>query len=167
MTTRTRTRALSALVAATVGLTLAGTPAQTFADPATDGLIAHYPLESATGTTIVDASGNGNDGTIVGGGIPAGTAGFQFTGTNFVDLPDNLITGLTAVTVTAEVLVSNNSGDYFFYNLGNTAVGQPQSGNGYLFSSDSRGAYKAKISDAAWGREQTAERSGALPISTW
>ncbi|MES2216487.1 MAG: LamG-like jellyroll fold domain-containing protein, partial [Patescibacteria group bacterium] len=53
----------------------------------TTGLVAHYPLDASSGTTVVDASGNGNNGTLLGSPLPTwttgkiGSGGLQFHGT--------------------------------------------------------------------------------------
>ncbi len=86
-----------------------------------------------------------------------------------MDLPDDLLAGYDAVTVSADVWVDTSlSGNYFFYTLGNPAVGTPQSGNGYLFSTGNAN-YRATISDLAWGREQNTAKTpaGALQRGVW
>ncbi len=95
--------------------------------------------------------------------------GLTFGGANHVDLPDDLLAGYDAVTVSADVWVDTSlSGNYFFYTLGNPAVGTPQSGNGYLFSTGNAN-YRATISDLAWGREQNTAKApaGALQRGVW
>ncbi|AQP43624.1 LamG-like jellyroll fold domain-containing protein [Tessaracoccus flavus] len=170
--TRTR-RAAAVLLSAALGLAMAVSPGQqATAAPPTDGLALHYPLQTDTGTVVTDASGNDRHGTLVGGGAAEGDAGLRFTGTNYVTMPDDLITGLSAVSVSVEVLVdptlSANS-NYFFYNLGNRIdPGAAQSDqHGYLFASDSANLLKARISDQRWEREQDARRAGSLPRAEW
>jgi hypothetical protein len=57
------------------------------------GLVAHYPLDEVSGTTVPDASGNGYDGTAVGNPVyvegPSGLGTaleFDGTGSQYVDL---------------------------------------------------------------------------------
>jgi len=149
----------------------AATPATTAptalaAAPTTDGLELWLPLDETSGTVAHDASGNGRDADLVGtgGGWRAGQ-GLTFGGSNHVDLPDHLLAGLDAVTVSADVWVDTSlTGNYFFYTLGNTAVGSPQSGNGYLFSTGNAN-YRATVSDLAWGREQNTAKTPAAALA--
>lgn len=137
----------------------------------TDGLVAWYPLEETTGQTVRDASGNGRDAAVVGEATWNDGAGFRFSGGasssgNAIRLPDNLIADLTEITVSMNVWVDPAlSGAHFIYNLGNVAVGNPQSGDGYLFSTSA--PYQAKISDFAWAAEQVTNSGQNLPRGQW
>lgn len=175
MTSPTKRRLTAGLVAGALSLAMAAVPlsSASAADPTTTGLSLWYPLQNDTGTVIKDASGNGRDGVLVNGGTTEGAAGLKFTGTNYVTMPNNLITGLTAVSVSAEVLIDpslSSSSNYFFYNLGNRVdPSNSATYNGYLFSSDSASEYKARISDNNWGHEQSATRGKTTPLprSEW
>ncbi|MGO1332597.1 immunoglobulin-like domain-containing protein, partial [Cellulosimicrobium funkei] len=180
---RRRRRSLAALLGlalvaplAPVGAAAAGpmpaapAPVPAAAEPTTDGLRLWLPLDETEGAVAHDASGHGLDAALVGsgGGWRAGQ-GLTFGGANHVDLPDDLLAGYDAVTVSADVWVDTSlSGNYFFYTLGNPAVGTPQSGNGYLFSTGNAN-YRATISDLAWGREQNTAKTpaGALQRGVW
>ncbi|WP_402461516.1 family 43 glycosylhydrolase, partial [Isoptericola aurantiacus] len=136
--------------------------AATAAEPSDDGLVAWYPLDGDT----ADASGHGLDGTVDGTADWDGL-GLGFDGGTAVDLPDDMVADLTDVTVAADVWIDPAlSGNYFLYTFGNTAVGSPQSGDGYLFSTGDS-AYRATISDAAWGAEQNTRAGSALPRGSW
>ncbi len=180
---RRRRRSLAALLGlalvaplAPVGAAAAGpmpaapAPVPAAAEPTTDGLRLWLPLDETEGAVAHDASGHGLDAALVGtgGGWRAGQ-GLTFGGANHVDLPDDLLAGYDAVTVSADVWVDTSlSGNYFFFTLGNPAVGTPQSGNGYLFSTGNAN-YRATISDLAWGREQNTAKTpaGALQRGVW
>nr|BFF08765.1 hypothetical protein GCM10025699_00680 [Microbacterium flavescens] len=81
-----------------------------------------------------------------------------------VKLPDNLLAGLTSITISAEVLVRAAQGTpYFIYGFGNTdAAGV---GNGYLYSTGN--AYKTSIASGNWSTEQTANSSANLERDVW
>ncbi|WP_069385478.1 family 43 glycosylhydrolase [Cellulosimicrobium cellulans] len=162
--------ATAAHATATTGPATSALAADVVAAAPADGLRLWLPLDETSGTVARDASGNGLDATLAGsgGGWREGQ-GLAFAGTNHVDLPDDLLAGTDAVTVSADVWVDPSlSGNYFFYNLGNPAVGTPQSGNGYLFSTGDAN-YRASISDLAWGREQNTAKApaGALQRGVW
>ncbi|KAJ8140099.1 hypothetical protein OY671_006704, partial [Metschnikowia pulcherrima] len=145
-------------------------PVPAAAEPTTDGSRLWLPLDETEGAVAHDASGHGLDAALVGsgGGWRAGQ-GLTFGGANHVDSPDDLSAGYDAVTVSADVWVDTSlSGNYFFYTLGNPAVGTPQSGNGYSFSTGNAN-YRATISDLAWGREQNTAKTpaGALQRGVW
>ncbi len=145
--------------AATAALTLTGlaaVPAQA-AEPDPAGLVAWYKLDETSGTVAADASGQGHDGAVTGSATWNAGNGFTFTGGsassgNAIKMPDNLITGLDSITVATDVYVDPAlSGNHFIYTFGNLAVGSPQSGTGYLFSTAF--PYRATLSAAAWGGE--------------
>jgi hypothetical protein len=92
--------------------------------PLPPGVVAYYPCESASGTTLPDRSGNGNNATLVtglppdGGAAPSG-AGYRFeagkvgnaltilkAGYGYVSMPPSIFNGATAITVAAWVKVT-------------------------------------------------------------
>ncbi|WP_265520497.1 family 43 glycosylhydrolase [Oerskovia flava] len=154
----------------TAPATAAPAPTLQLAAAPSDGLRLWLPLDETEGTVAHDESGNGLDATLTGagGGWRAGQ-GLEFGGSNHVELVDDLLADLDAVTVSADVWIDTSlTGNYFFYNLGNAAVGTPQSGTGYLFSTGNAN-YRATISDVAWGREQNTVKApaGALARGVW
>ncbi|MFW2514697.1 family 43 glycosylhydrolase, partial [Demequina sp. SO4-13] len=156
--------------AASVGLAgslavAASVPAQAVAE---DNLVAHYRLDEASGTVAVDSSGNGNDGTYVGGPALQGDAGVRLDGTeDYVDLPDNLVAGIESVTVSMDVLIrTSQSGNYFIWNLGNTATGE--SGTGYMMATGNGGnGYRHTITPTNWAGEQNAASGANLQRGVW
>ncbi len=159
---------LAASVPATATTSTALTDATTrAADVVPDGLRAWYPLDQTDGTVARDASGNGHDGELAGTASWRPGQGLVLDGGGWVDLPDDLLAGTTAVTVTADVWVDPAlAGNYFIYNFGNPAVGSPQSGDGYLFSTSAGGRYRGTLSNAAWGAEQTVSKTPQGPLAT-
>ena len=136
-----------------------------------DGLVAWYPLDETTGTVAKDASGNGRNGTVEGATTWLDGNGFRFGGGsassgNAIKLPDNLTAGLASITVSLDVWVDPAlTGNHFVYNLGNIAVGSPQSGTGYLFTTTT--PYRATISNAAWSNEQVTSKGSNLAKAAW
>lgn len=84
-------------------------------------LLAYYTMEEGSGTTLVDHSGNGNDGTFVGTVTWDSNGGLTFGGTtsDYVSLP----AALSANTSTRSIILSlEYNGDYFSVPLGNTST---------------------------------------------
>jgi GH43 family beta-xylosidase len=137
----------------------------------TDGLVAWYPLDETSGTVAVDASGNGRHGTVEGTATWLEGNGFRFGGGsassgNAIKLPNNITAGLASITVALDVWVDPAlTGNHFVYNLGNLAVGSPQSGTGYLFTTTT--PYRSVISNAAWSNEQVTSKGSNLAKGTW
>ncbi|WP_330275944.1 1,4-beta-xylanase [Lentzea sp. NBC_00516] len=155
----------SALVA--VGLTAAGLAISvTTSSAATldDGLVVHYDLTQASGTTVVDTSGTGGDGTVSGDTTWLGAEGLRLGGVNgHVRLPDNVIRGLTDVTVSVQVdLAADQSLPYFLWGLGNT---RGSSGNGYLFATGDQ--FRASIASGDWSTGQTVDSGRNLARGGW
>lgn len=170
-TRRTGVRRLVALALA-VPLIAAGLPLpaaaaapagpQAAAAP-TEGLEVWYPLDEPTGTVVTDASGNGHDGVLKGDATWSGDA-LRFGGTNgHVDMPDNLLAGLSQITVSTQIWVDPaQSGYYFFYNLGNEAGTNPAL-NGHIFSTGNN-SYRGAITLTDYRGEKQVIDSPAAPL---
>jgi hypothetical protein len=127
--------------------------------------ILWYPFNDANGaSTVVDASGNGRDGTVVGGVTLDGDAA-NFNGSDgYIDMPDNLMATLDAITVSAEIYIEpDQASPYFIYGMGNIDGNR---GSGYLFTTGDH--YRTAISTCHWSCEQnTGTPSTNLPRGSW
>ncbi|WP_175411858.1 immunoglobulin-like domain-containing protein [Streptomyces sp. TRM64462] len=158
------------LVPALAGLLLGSfvvPPVATAAEGAEEGLVLRYALDEASGATATDASGNARHGAVHGAPDWGGAAeGLGFNGTDtYVELPDNVLAGLDAVTVSLDVRIAPDQGTpYFLYGLGNTSG---SNGNGYLFTTGDH--YRTSLASGNWSTEQTVRRSTSykLPRDTW
>jgi len=129
-----------------------------------DGEVLRYDFQAGAGSTVTDVTGNGYDGTIVGTSALAGGE-MVFSGDDYVDIPDNILSGVEDITIEAQVyLDSTLSGNYFIYGLGNTDSGGV--GNGYLFTSGNS-QYKTSLATGNWSTEQTVGSGSALPRNAW
>ncbi|PFG36521.1 glycosyl hydrolase family 43 [Flavimobilis soli] len=151
---------------------LAAMPAQAAdPEPVPDGMVAWYKLDETAGTVAADSSGNDNDATVTGAAAWTGGDGFTFSGGassggNAIKMPDNILAGLDSVTVATDVWVDPAlQGNHFIYNFGNEAVGTPQSGNGYFFTTAF--PYRVALSPAAWGGEQVTSKGTPLTQGVW
>ncbi len=150
-----------------VGLTAVGLSAAVVPSAAAtldDGLVVRYDLTQTSGTTVTDTSGFGRDGTLRGDGAWQGAEGLRLGGTDgHVRLPDDVMDGLTDITVSAQVnIAADQSVPYFVWGFGNTLNG---SGNGYLFATGDR--FRASIATGDWSTEQTTDAGRALPRGSW
>lgn len=92
-------------------------------------LVAHYPLDETTGTTVNDRSGNGRNAAIVNATAATvwnGGRGLTLPGGNggtapAVQLPNGLLTGLDAVTVAYDVRLSSATQQGPVFAFGRTA----------------------------------------------
>lgn len=141
-------RALASLsLLATVLIALPADPAR--AD-VTDGLALWYKMDATSGAAAVDSSGNGRDGTV--NGAATWDDGLSFNGSDtYVKVPDNVMSGLSAITVAMDVLIDPaQATPYFIYGFGNSSGGN---GNGYLFTTGNH--YRTSIASGNWSTEQT------------
>jgi len=152
------------VVLALVGATFLTLPGAAAAD-VTDGLLLRYDLTQTSGTTVIDSSGNGRDGTLNGGGTWTGNA-LQLDGVDdHVDLPDNLMAGLSAITVSVDVKIdSSQATPYFIWGLGNTSSSTGW-GDGYLFTTGN--GYRTSIATGNWSTEQTVSSGSNLTRDVW
>jgi hypothetical protein len=142
---------LTAVAAALVGV-VAPAP-RSEAATLDDGLVVHYDLTQTSGTTVTDSSGHGRNGTLSGDATWQGADGLRLGGTNgHVRLPDNVMQGLTGITISAQVnLATDQATPYLIWGLGNT--GSDGAGNGYLFTTGN--AFRTSIASGNWSTEQT------------
>lgn len=150
---RIRRASAYAAGAAVVGAMLAASPAA--AEVPAGGLLLSYDFSETSGTVVHDASGTGNDGSVVGG--EAWRDGFmEFTGENHVALPDDLLAGREAATIVAETTPEALAGAQFLWNIG----GSGDDGEGQMFIQpvDPR----LTISSTNWSDEQTARADRTL-----
>ncbi|MFC0439888.1 family 43 glycosylhydrolase [Kutzneria buriramensis] len=133
-----------------------------------DGLVAHWPLDAKSGQVAADTTGHGYDGALA-GDVTWSDGALAFGGTNgHVQLPNNMLTGASAATVSADVLVDpKQQTPYFLYSFGNTAPSG--AGDGYLFATGGTadGGLRGAIASGNWATEQQAASSGALPRGVW
>ena len=107
------TKVSRGFIAAAMGIAvtaagLAAMPAS--ASDVSTGLVAWYKLDETSGTTAVDSSGNGRNGTVAGTASWNAGDGFTFAGGansagNAITLPNNLLSGLDDVSVDFDVKV--------------------------------------------------------------
>jgi hypothetical protein len=165
-----RTAATSLVLAVLAGLLMAlpTTAATAAAADVTDGLVLRYDLTQASGTTVVDSSGNGKDGTLSGGGTWTGANGLALDGVDdHVKLPNDIMAGLDSITVSTDVYIEpTQGGNYFIFGLGNPATTAP-SGSGYLMATGN--TFRASITNQWWNNERnTAPSPGrALDRGVW
>ncbi|MFC9243657.1 family 43 glycosylhydrolase [Streptomyces sp. NPDC057136] len=164
---------LAGLTAASILLSVVGPAAPAHAAERadiTEGLALWYKLDAPSGTagtTVTDASGNGRDGTVNGTAAWSGTGeGLGFNGSDtFVEVPDNVLSGMAAITVSMDVRIdAAQATPYFLYGFGNTSG---TAGNGYLFTTGD--TFRTSLASGNWSTEQTTQPSPGHPLarSVW
>ena len=159
-----------AIAAALVAAGLAVPTAAYAADDTTpQGLVAWYKLDETSGTVAADSSPSARNATVEGTVAWNGGVGFNFAGGNAsagnaIKLPNNVMTGLNSITVSADVLVDNAAtATTFIYGLGNTANGT--SGTGYLFTGSM--PYQTKSTLTSYTAEKYVAKSTNLTKNIW
>ncbi|MGW2381045.1 family 43 glycosylhydrolase [Streptomyces sp. NPDC001658] len=161
---------LAGLTVASLFLGLAAPVAPTQAAEAadvTEGLALWYKLDGASGSTVTDASGHGRDGTVNGTADWSGTGqGLTFNGSDtYVKVPDDVMKGMDAITVSTDVLIdSAQTTPYFIYGFGNSSG---SNGDGYLFTTGN--SLRTSIATGNWSTEQTTRPSDShnLTRAVW
>ncbi len=150
------------LAALREGIVVQEPPTPVVADE--NGLVAQYELDETAGNVAEDSTGHGYDGVVSGDATWADGA-LNLGGTNgHVKLPDNMMAGLDAITVSSKVWIdSTQATPYFIWGLGNTDGGG--TGNGYLFTTGNN--YRSSIATGNWSTEQTVASGSALPRGAW
>ncbi|QJW38728.1 family 43 glycosylhydrolase [Cellulosimicrobium protaetiae] len=155
-------RALAGAMVVPLALSLAPAAATAATSEApTNGLLAAYDFADGSGTALTDVSGNGVDGSLVAGGRwRAGTLAFD--GGNYVRLPDGVLQGRTAATVTVmakpdATALGRNNFLWSFGGSGDAATGQ------FFLGTNS---HRAAISPTNWRGEQQVAW-GAYQAGVW
>ncbi|KUL29159.1 glycoside hydrolase family 127 protein [Actinoplanes awajinensis] len=127
---------------------------------------AHYPFDEASGSTALDATGNGRDAALAGGATrTTGRSGgaVQLTGSGaYVNLPAGLLAGATSFTIAAWVRLDTAATWPRLFDLG--------AGTGtYLFLTprSSAGTPRYAITTGGAGAEQRIDGPAALPTGVW
>jgi hypothetical protein len=136
------------------------------------GLIAAYPCESANGSVLADASGNGNNAALANasGGNPVG---FTFstgvvgkalalspTDKAYVSLPKGLVSSLSEVTLATWVKLKSSAAFQRIFDLG-----LDTSNFMYLVNAGSNGVVRFRI--ATTTKNQVLEGATAVPVGKW
>jgi hypothetical protein len=157
--------------AASVSVTVNQAPSQPDANvpllaSLSEGLLLHYPMNG----DATDASGNGNDGTLVGGITPVsdrfGNTGgaVQLNGsTGFIDVPDDVYFTGSAFTVTSWINKQANNSFSRLFDFGNGA----QSDNVLVFltnGTNGRAGFQNFTGNSA---QSTTTSPNAQPLNEW
>jgi hypothetical protein len=133
--------------------------------PAPD-LIAHYPFDQTSGTNAPDASGNGKNGTLIGGATwvagRVGSNAVRLSGANqYVDLPNALVQGCTDFTFAGWVNLAANPNWGRVFDFGN---GTPT--NMFLTTRAGGATLRFAIKNNG-GAEQQISYATSLPLNQW
>jgi beta-xylosidase len=134
------------------------------------GLLLWYKFDETSGTTVIDHSGNENNGAYI--NTPAfgtGVAGSSFrmaggsstSRSPYVKIPNGILNRADSITVSAFVKWSGGANNQWLFGLG-------QDNTKYLFLSPKGGtAIKTAITTGSWQSEQGFSPSFAMPENTW
>ncbi|MEV4776154.1 family 43 glycosylhydrolase [Microbacterium sp. LWH12-1.2] len=111
-------------------------------------LLALYDFSESNGTVLRDSSAAHRDAAVVGGAAWRSGA-MQFTGSNYVQLPNDLLAGKSAATIVIETTPQALAGAKFLWNFG----GSGDSSTGQFFIQPI--APRLAISKTNWSGEQT------------
>jgi hypothetical protein len=139
----------------------------------TQGLVAHYPCESANGSTLPDRSGNRRNATLANGSGGSTPVGFTFAPGKvdngmrlnpadkaYVSLPRGIVSQLKQLTIATWVKLNTSTAFQRIFDFGsdtNTFM--------YLTNSGDTGV-RFRISSSN-GKNQVVEGGAALPVGTW
>lgn len=155
-------RGVALAASALVSLMGLGAVAAPAAAAPEDSVIVDYDFSEGAGTTVSDLSGNGNDGSIVGGEDWL-VGQMNFNGSNYVKLPDGLLADATAATIVIEVSPQLTGGNHFVWNIG--GLGHSDYGTGQFFLDPLRP--RATITKTNWQGEQNATSPTKLVANEW
>jgi len=143
------------------------------------GLVAYYKCDSATGTTLPDSSGNGNNGTLVSSGatgytFSAGMVGNALTlsgaGQGYVSIPPTVFANATDITIATWVYVTTSQNWQNVLDVGINArlANNTSTGTIYMNLVPKNGGTNLAfaITSNGFNNEQTLTTT-ALPTGAW
>jgi Concanavalin A-like lectin/glucanases superfamily len=128
------------------------------------GLVAYYPFDETSGTTSVDASGNGHTATMLGATFSSGLLGNAATmnGTNqYVSLPTGIVSGLTSFSIATWVRLTTSPPYTFPFDFGTGTTAYM-----FLTPNSSAGTLRFGITTSGNANEQVVN-APALPTGNW
>ncbi|AEV84264.1 hypothetical protein ACWT_3241 [Actinoplanes sp. SE50] len=159
---------IASVLALLMAMLVVPTPARADQAAITDGLVLWYKLDETAGSVATDSSGHAHNGTVAGTASWTGGQGLTFDGSStYVKVPNDIMSGLTAISVSFDVLVdADQPTPYFLYGFGNTDTSTGY-GNGYLFTTGNN--LRTAISTANWTKEQSTQAPAPQPLArgTW
>ncbi|MEV6304428.1 beta-L-arabinofuranosidase domain-containing protein [Actinoplanes sp. NPDC051861] len=127
---------------------------------------AHYPFDEASGTTAVDATGNGWNATLAGGATRtagrSGSAVLLGGGSAYVSLPAGILAGAASFTIATWVRIDAAATWTRVFDLGSGT-----GANMFLTPRSSAGTARYAITTGGSGGEQRIDAPAALPTGTW
>jgi len=129
-----------------------------------------YKFDQISGTVVKDASGNGHDGTLMGGARWINGNGIELDGVDdYVLMPNGILAGVTDVTVSTYILLDTGNVDpIWIFTFGSTTDPYSISGSKYFgLLEDASGNLRATISTNKWTGEQNANKNGPLGKGVW
>ncbi|WP_141503110.1 immunoglobulin-like domain-containing protein [Paenibacillus luteus] len=130
-----------------------------------------YQFDETSGTVVKDSSGNGQDATLSGGAVWSEGAVILDGVNGNVRMPNNLLAGITEITVITSVYVSPDKQDpSWFFSFGNRSTENTGWGANYLMATSAEGNPKAArfvISKDKWVDEQSVRKSGTISTGEW
>jgi hypothetical protein len=138
---------------------------------ASGALIAHYPLD----TDASDASGNGYDGSVVGGSVNFGQAGANgntgssaaFPDNGHIDVPFNAALNPSSYTVTLWANASSTNGFASPITSRDDVGGDPGSVHGFILYNDNSGNWNNWTGTGGASGAWDTLSGGAISIDTW
>ena len=159
------------VVAAITALVLTGTTTPAQADAPDDGLVVQYRFDQTSGSTVPNTA----PGSTLGPATVRNVQASDWTGSaltmrggaktgngNWVELPDNILTGQRSATITAEVKASSAmlNGFHFLWNVGNESPSTE-----YLFSSLNCGSGRTPLVGIKSGGAERLLQSGSCAVT--
>jgi glucose/arabinose dehydrogenase/fibronectin type 3 domain-containing protein len=135
------------------------------APPPPSGLVAAYNFDAGSGTSVVDASGNGNTGTITGATWVAGKygGGLQFDGvSNIVQVPSSTSLNSVTSTMTLAAWIKPTASQ-----TGWRTIMQKQADAFYLNASNSNGPLFPSGGGTIGGWSQFVSGTTGSPVNGW
>ncbi|MBN1311952.1 MAG: discoidin domain-containing protein [Anaerolineae bacterium] len=128
--------------------------------------LAWYQFDESSGTTAVDASGNGLNATLVNG--PTWVSGrvgnaVNLDGSNdYVSMPSGILSSLNDFTIATWVKLDTTGSWRRLFDFGTGT-----SANMFLVPQSGSGAIRFAITTGGWSAEQQINGSSALPTGSW
>ncbi|PHV69198.1 hypothetical protein CS063_17165, partial [Sporanaerobium hydrogeniformans] len=131
--------------------------------------ILYYTFDEGSGSTVVDGTGNGHSATVKGGATWVSGGGIAFDGVDdYIELPQNILTGLDSITISAQVYVDTKAKyPAWIFNFGSSTDPNSNENANYLGFILNTDKFRVASTKTRWSGEKNTTVNSVYNKGVW